>query len=214
MQLPEEHYAAAFTEFTGARQADFTLRTDGHHARVILSGTVYRVSHSGDFAAEYRDWFNRGHDLLFTEFPAELWNCFLDHMKPSADDFLIDLYEAWKDYWHGQAETYEKPENYARDMDLAHTRFELLCDKLRRQEGRPVELAWEIDDIQLLPVVALAVKKHYHDDTDFYRACAAWMTSKYQDQVGDGLVFSAYLLPMPGFDSPQAFFIYSINEPF
>lgn len=213
MELAPEHYAAVFAGFAKAPTGAFEQRADGHHVLVKFEDRVYRISHSADLEADYRDWFTYGHDLLFTELPAGLWDDFFDHLDPFLDNFLIDLYEGWKSYWQRQAAIYERTEQYPVSMDKAHTHFELLCEKLRKQDGRPVELAWEIDDLQLLPVVALAVKRHYGNDHGFYRVCAAWMTSKYQDQLGDGQLFAAFLVPVPGEDEPQAFFIYSVDEP-
>ncbi len=214
MELPLEYYAAILAEFAKVKIDELKLDANGNHALFRFQGKVHLISHSADIEADYRKWFACNHDLLFTELPSELWNDFLNHMNPFSDDFLIDLYESWKIYWAQQALIYEQAEQYAASMDKAHNRFELLCEKLRKRYGRPVELAWEIDDLQLVPVVALAVKRHYDNDADFYRTCVAWMTSKYHDQLGDGFMFTPFLVPVSGYDKPQAFFVYTIDEPF
>ncbi len=212
MEFVKEFYVEAFARFTNSVDGDFELRADGHHALAKFKYATYRISHSKDLAADYEEWFTSGHDLLFTEIPAGLWNDFLVNMDPFKDDFLIDLYESWKTYWEHQAGIYDKHERYAAEMDNAHQHFELLCEKLSIQDGLPVELAWEIDDQQLLPVVALAVKRHYRNDPEFFYKCATLMSSKYKDQLGNGHVFGDIMILMPGYTNHQPFYIYAVDE--
>jgi hypothetical protein len=65
-------------------------------------------------------------------------------------------------------------------------RFNQLVENFNGDADGLLETAVKLDETEFLPIIVIAIKLQYPQETDFYRECVRLMTERFPDQIGDG----------------------------
>jgi hypothetical protein len=165
--------------------------------------------------AEYESFFSSDFGLLYTEFPGDLWEILLPKATAkSSDDLIIDLFQAWKLFWEHQTNLFEESEKYVVAKNSSYQDFQQMVETVQNDPDNFLTKASNLDEVSLLPVIALTIRSIYPSITEFYKDCVRIMTSVFFDQIGDGEFFirvGPNAVPMP---EDQIFYIYTVDVDF
>lgn len=166
-----EYYQQAFMQFSNAVENEFQIREESG-ALVLFKGETYRICHYDDLLIEFKSHFTRDYTLIYTETPFDLWAIlFHRHHETTDEDFIIDIFNAWSEYWHHEKHHYRHIKTYEEAKAKSRLEFNLLIDKLQVAPGDFIKNAIAISDIVLIPVIALALRSRFNDEDFFYREC-------------------------------------------
>ncbi|MDB5158782.1 MAG: hypothetical protein JWR50_3489 [Mucilaginibacter sp.] len=211
---PLSAYAAAFREYADIDHDEFEIRSYGEHALVHYQDEVYQVSHFHDIAKTCQSYF-RHNDygaVIYTAFPTELWTYFLKNkVNLHADDLIIELYQSCKHSWEGPVCQRDYPNDF---REQYFEEFKQLAGELLNLSGPIVRKAIDLDDHELLPLVARAIKSLYKNEDDFFTDCASIMTHNFQECFGNGDVFEMINLNPYQYPPEDTYYIYSTSEDF
>lgn len=167
---PLSEYVEAFARYAPWESRKFHTRPYGRHALVNDGTAIYQVSHFDDLVSDYAAFFNAEPGMIYTEFPAELWQVFLkEKLNVTKDDFVIDLYRAWKQFWEPQTRWFEEKNIYESAKADSYVQFNRLVESYNKDTDSILETAIELNDTDFLPVIAIAINYNTRRKLNFTR---------------------------------------------
>jgi hypothetical protein len=192
---PMINYQAAFKQFSLAEDHEFSSKRLDSHVLILYEGVTYQVSHFDDFLDDYKFYFKSDYDQIYTETPAPLWDYLISrHLNIAVEDLVIAMYEAWKFYWEKNMRLFNSSNRYKEFHVQSWEDFQVLARQIINGAGSIVKNAVEIDDMTLIPVIALAVMRLYSNAEDFFKDCVTILIEKFPDHITDGDTFETITL--------------------
>lgn len=209
---PAENYIKAFLKFSGAKRKDIQYKPLSGHMLILYEDTTYMISHSGDFKEQYKHYFeSSSYDEIYTATPAQLWDFFLTEINPmEADELTTEIYGEWRVYWQEMKERIRGGEQrYERMKTESFRDLQVFFQTLQVNPVYAVKNASAINDIELLPLIAMAVYNSYEDKNEFYDECITFLTDYGEDYLTHGDTFETVCIDETDDDSDEWYYIYN-----
>ncbi|WP_142530931.1 hypothetical protein [Pedobacter westerhofensis] len=174
-------YKKAFIKFSGLEESSFQIKKDSG-ALVLYEGMTYRVCHYDDLLEEFKTYFKNDYTLIYTETPFDLWAILFErHHEITDDDLIIDIFNAWSDYWKHEKVQFVNKHTYENAKARSREEFNQLVDQLQKAPGNFITNAIEISDITLIPVIALSLRSRFKIEENFYKECVDILIEEFPD---------------------------------
>lgn len=213
---PLENYIESFVVLFKTQRDKLLIDADDDIVIINFEGNTYRVAHFDDLLWEFKTYFSDDLSDIYTEVPSVLWErLFEEHVEITEEDLIIDIYSAWKFYWEHQAddEVYANEHVFNKLKDESWKEFEQLVEKIKNGPGNIIKNASKISDINLIPVLAIAIKMQFKNEEEFYKECVEMLIEEFPDTFSEDEEFEEVDL-QPENPGKERYFIYQIDDDF
>jgi len=209
---PAENYLKAFLKFSGAKMNEIKYKPIGGHMLVLYEDTTYMISHGDDFKEDYKHYFEKeSYDEIYTETPAQMWDHFLSEVCPfETDELMVELYRAWHIYWDKKRDEIKGGEQrYERFRTDAFRDLQIFFQTLQVNSAKAIENASSINDLQLIPLIAMTVYESYDDKDEFYAECVTFIEEYGSDYITGGDTFEVIGIDEDNDHSDEWYYVYN-----
>jgi hypothetical protein len=209
---PTENYLKAFLKFSGAKMDEIKYKPIDSHMLILYEDMTYMISHGDDFKEDYKHYFeNERYDEIYTQTPAELWGHFLTEVCPfETDELIVEVYRSWCIYWDARRDKIKGGEQrYERMRTEAFRDLQVFLQTLQVNPANAIKNASSIDDLQLIPLIAMAIYESYEDKDEFYDECVSFIEEYGEDYITHGDTFESIGIDEDDDDSDEWYYIYN-----
>jgi hypothetical protein len=207
---PIEQYIKAFIQYTGASKKDFEYKRLANHVLFQHEGITCLISHFDDVKEDYRHYFEkRSYDEIYTETPQPLWHAMIQHLNIPAREMILGIYKEWVIYWSEERNKETPPvgERYERLRSRSWEDLQVLFETIKVDKDNVVESALKIEEVDLVPIIALMIKRQYDDFEIFLDECVELLVEEFGECVTMGETFDEIILESGKKD--ELFYIYN-----
>jgi hypothetical protein len=211
-QHPIKNYIDAFLKFSGANRKDIRHKPLDGHILIEYEDITYMISHTDDFIEEYKHYFEKeSYDEIYTQTPHELWDYLLKETTSlGADELIVEVYRAWRVYWRAQRDEVVGGERrYEMMKNEAFQELQVLFQTINIDMSNAISNANSINDIGLIPVIAMALYNQYENKAEFYEECVSYITEYGEDYLTHGDTFEAVCIDENDESSDEWYYIYN-----
>lgn len=207
---PIEQYIKAFIHYTGASKKDLEYKRLAKHVLFQHEGITYLISHFDDFKEDYRHFFEkRSYDEIYTETPQPLWNAMIQQLNIPEREMITGIYREWVIYWDEERENgnIKRGEHYEKLRRRSWEDLQVLFEAIRADKDNVVESALQIEETDLIPIVALMIKRQYEDLDSFLDDCIELLVEEFGECITMGETFDEIILESG--NKEELFYIYN-----
>lgn len=209
-----ENYLIAFKKFAEVDDKDFLYKEMDGHVVVLFDGITYVVSRAEDLKADYKNFFEkRSYEEIYTQIPIELWNFYItEKTDVGTNDLILEIYKTWESYWTEERQKILGDEQRKNKMqDDSYENLKLFFRKLQMNRDKAVQEAEAINDVELIPIIAMALYNLTKDENkeSFFNECISYITKYGYDFLTDGDTFECILLADEKSYSTEGYYIYN-----
>jgi hypothetical protein len=168
-----KYYLEAFQRFSGAQPSDYQYLPETYGVYCIWQEKVYLVRSYNDMLDEYRHIFEKESYSEVAVTPPPLWRTMLlDGLETPYEDFMITYFREWCNFWDNQRGKIKGGEQrYMRFRQEAWEELQMLIHLADRNLENFLDLAEDINDMELSPLVAFTIRELYSDPEEFLTEC-------------------------------------------
>jgi hypothetical protein len=213
--FPADEYLRAFRRVfqdANGEQLDYKIIND--LLVVEYQDNSFVIAHYNDFNEVIKSYFDgRRFDKILL-LPVQLWDELIKNELEgvSISDWLTRLYGEWKIYWERKKSEKADLTFLNQEREDSWKELQVLFSVLSVEGSEAlVKAACGINDRELIPIVAFAIKAHYTYDfyDEFLSDCILTLTEKCQVYLSNGGRFDCVVL---GDLDKKPFFIYNSDH--
>ncbi|MFV0364389.1 MAG: hypothetical protein ACK5LL_15070 [Suipraeoptans sp.] len=174
--LPEfKQFCEAFEKQTGLTSAEYTAVPESGAVRFFTSDNTFKIDTYANLTRLLKNYIdNKDIEKIYIETSPHIWNEIYLDAPIIKDEFIPKLYSNWQCYWNEQiVARANKGESIEKEEKLKATSWrdlEVFINSYNNSKGI-VEIANDIEDMELFPLVVLTMLEFYDNMVCYEEYC-------------------------------------------